>query len=81
MHEQLFKCDKCPKGFGYVHLLEGHINNIHLGLKPHKCDKPGCNKTFARNHNFQRKVYDNEEKVFFLIEQIICFKTYSKFHE
>ena len=62
MHEQPFKCDKCPLGFGYVGDLERHIST-HSNLKPQKCDKFGCNKTFRTAYNLKSKVDDRELEI------------------
>ena len=39
--EKSFQCDKCGEKFKFQRKLEFH-NNIHLGLKPFKCDEDGC---------------------------------------
>ena len=58
MHEQPFKCDKCPQGFAFMDQLERHLS-VHSGLKPHKCNKLGCNKTFRTAYNLKSKVDDS----------------------
>ena len=46
--EKKFHCTECGRGFNERHLLKTHMN-IHLGIKPHKCDVCGVGFTDKSN--------------------------------
>ena len=48
-----FKCSQCQKIFTRPRLLE-HINSVHRGLKPYKCNT--CPKYFSLQPNLKRHI-------------------------
>ena len=48
-----FKCDYCGKKFIRSTIFEGHLN-MHLGLKPYKCN--GCNTAFQNDSNLNAHI-------------------------
>ncbi|KAJ8901357.1 hypothetical protein NDN08_007203 [Rhodosorus marinus] len=57
VHLQLrqHKCKDCGKGFNQASHLRDHWSQIH-GEKHIRCTFPGCNKTFAVRHRYDRHV-------------------------
>ena len=47
--KKLYQCKICGKGFTVKPIFEGHMN-MHLGLKPHKCE---CGTGFQNVSNLQ----------------------------
>ena len=46
--DRKFQCNQCVKGFMSRQVYDGHMN-MHLGLKPHKCEQ--CGEGFQNHSN------------------------------
>ena len=40
--EKKYTCLECDKGFVAAFNLTKHVNSVHRGEKPFKCEFPGC---------------------------------------
>ena len=45
-------CDMCGKTFGSKCAFKRHMNEIHMGVKPHQCRH--CLKNFSRKDNMRK---------------------------
>ncbi|KAF8323697.1 hypothetical protein DL93DRAFT_2049071 [Clavulina sp. PMI_390] len=56
-----YSCDHsgvspCNKRFWTKQHLDAHIQKVHLGVKPYKCEWPECEETFAKQHQLRAHV-------------------------
>lgn len=56
-------CTRCEATFKRPEHLRLHTNSVHLKLKPHKCDFPGCGKAFTQmgDRNVHLKTHSEEK--------------------
>ena len=50
--DKRFKCQECGTLFTRRNDMKKHMNNLHLGIKPHKCEE--CKKSFAHKGDLNR---------------------------
>ena len=56
-----YKCDTCGKGFMVKQTYEGHVN-MHLGLKPHKCQH--CGAAYQNQSNLLAHIRKSCKQIF-----------------
>ncbi|KAJ6648573.1 Zinc finger protein, partial [Pseudolycoriella hygida] len=75
---QKLTCHKCQKQFVDQFKLDGHIRQVHEGLKPYKC--PHCEKEFSKTrgykHHLQFRHSAPEEKKVYRCMYADCGKEY-----
>lgn len=57
-----FGCNKCPSTFFFKQNRDRHINEVHLGHRPHKCDFPGCESAFKNRSGLKQHARTVHEK-------------------
>lgn len=60
--DRAFACHLCPSTFFFKQNRDRHINEVHLGKRPHKCEFPGCNGAFKNRSGLKQHVRTVHEK-------------------
>ena len=53
--EKEFPCKECPKQFAFPNKLKGHIQQVHLNLRPYGCEKCIYKASSSYNLNLHRR--------------------------
>ncbi|XP_066925361.1 zinc finger imprinted 3-like [Clytia hemisphaerica] len=70
-----FKCTECGTLFTRRNDMKKHMNNLHLGIKPHKCET--CPKSFAHKGDLNRHTNEVHGKIR-SIECELCGKKFAR---
>lgn len=60
--DRKFACNMCTSTFLFKQNRDRHINEVHLGKRPHKCDHPGCEGAFKNRSGLKQHVRTVHEK-------------------
>lgn len=57
-----FACSQCPSTFFFKQNRDRHINEVHLGRRPHKCYYSGCESKFKNRSGLKQHIRTVHEK-------------------
>ncbi|CDF37157.1 unnamed protein product [Chondrus crispus] len=57
-----FACSQCPSTFFFKQNRDRHVNEVHLGHRPHKCNFPGCDSAFKNRSGLKQHARTVHEK-------------------
>lgn len=60
--DRKFACDLCSSTFFFKQNRDRHVNEVHLGRRPHKCEYPGCEGAFKNRSGLKQHVRTVHEK-------------------
>lgn len=60
--DRTFACSLCTSTFFFKQNRDRHINEVHLGKRPHKCEHPGCEGAFKNRSGLKQHVRTVHEK-------------------
>lgn len=74
---KVIDCDICGKGFRSVSSLNKHRRGVHMGIKPFKCQEPGCSSRFQ----YKKSLENHVKTVHMKIKPYVCCHCYRKFSD
>lgn len=60
--DRTFACNLCTSTFFFKQNRDRHINEVHLGKRPHKCEYPDCEGAFKNRSGLKQHVRTVHEK-------------------
>ena len=57
-----FACSQCPSTFFFKQNRDRHVNEVHLGHRPHKCNFAGCDSAFKNRSGLKQHARTVHEK-------------------
>eukprot|EP00177_Eucheuma_denticulatum_P001258 GFKZ01002290.1.p1 GENE.GFKZ01002290.1~~GFKZ01002290.1.p1 ORF type:complete len:699 (-),score=48.50 GFKZ01002290.1:1053-3089(-) len=60
--DRAFACHLCSSTFFFKQNRDRHINEVHLGKRPYKCEFPGCKGAFKNRSGLKQHVRTVHEK-------------------